>query len=40
LIEAGILVGMVVVFIGLSRWTLAVLERRARQEGRLSVRWQ
>jgi ABC-2 type transport system permease protein len=39
-IEAGILVVMVVVFIGLSRWTLAVLERRARQEGRLSVRWQ
>lgn len=39
-IEALILVGMVVVFIGLSRWTLAVLERRARQEGRLSVRWQ
>ena len=40
LIEAGILLVMVVVFIGLSRWTLAVLERRARQEGRLSVRWQ
>ncbi|HET7030611.1 MAG TPA: ABC transporter permease [Candidatus Limnocylindrales bacterium] len=39
-IEAGILVVMVVAFIGLSRWTLAVLERRARQEGRLSVRWQ
>lgn len=40
LVEAGILVVMVVVFVGLSRWTLAVLERRARQEGRLSVRWQ
>lgn len=40
LVEAGILVGMVVVFTALSRWTLAVLERRARQEGRLSVRWQ
>jgi ABC-2 type transport system permease protein len=39
-IETLILVVMVVVFIGLSRWTLAVLERRARQEGRLSVRWQ
>jgi ABC-2 type transport system permease protein len=39
-IEAGILVVMVVVFLGLSRWTLAILERRARQEGRLSVRWQ
>jgi ABC-2 type transport system permease protein len=40
LVEAAILVGMVVVLIGRSRWTLAVLERRARQEGRLSVRWQ
>jgi len=39
-VEALILVVMVVVFIGLSRWTLAILERRARQEGRLSVRWQ
>ncbi len=39
-IEALILVAMVVVFLGLSRWTLAVLERRARAEGRLSVRWQ
>ncbi|HET9614844.1 MAG TPA: ABC transporter permease [Candidatus Limnocylindrales bacterium] len=39
-IEAGILVVMVVAFIGLSHWTLSVLERRARQEGRLSVRWQ
>jgi ABC-2 type transport system permease protein len=39
-IEAGILVVMVAVFIVLSRWTLAILERRARSEGRLSVRWQ
>lgn len=39
-VEALILVAMVIVFIGLSRWTLAVLERRARAEGRLSVRWQ
>jgi ABC-2 type transport system permease protein len=39
-VEAGILVVMVVVFIALSHWTLSVLERRARQEGRLSVRWQ
>ena len=38
--EALILVGMVIVFIALSRWTLAVLEQRARAEGRLSVRWQ
>ncbi|HXI79176.1 MAG TPA: ABC transporter permease [Verrucomicrobiae bacterium] len=40
LVEAAILVVMVVVFLVLSRWALAVLERRARQEGRLSVRWQ
>jgi ABC-2 type transport system permease protein len=40
IVEAGILVVMVIVFVSLSRWTLAVLERRARQEGRLSVRWQ
>jgi ABC-2 type transport system permease protein len=38
--EALILVGMVVVFLLLARWTLVALERRARQEGRLSVRWQ
>jgi ABC-2 type transport system permease protein len=39
-IEAAILVVMVVVFVLLSRWTLATLERLARSEGRLSVRWQ
>jgi ABC-2 type transport system permease protein len=39
-IEAAILVAMVVVFVLLSRWTLATLERFARSEGRLSVRWQ
>jgi ABC-2 type transport system permease protein len=39
-VEALILVVMVVVFVGLSRWTLAILERMARAEGRLSVRWQ
>jgi ABC-2 type transport system permease protein len=39
-VEALILLAMVVVFIGLSRWTLATLERLARAEGRLSVRWQ
>ena len=31
---------MIVVFLLLARWTLATLERRARREGRLSVRWQ
>jgi len=40
LVEAAILLVMVVVFLFLSRWALAVLERRARQEGTLSVRWQ
>jgi ABC-2 type transport system permease protein len=39
-VEALILVVMVVVFLGLSRWSLTALERRAREEGRLSVRWQ
>jgi ABC-2 type transport system permease protein len=39
-VEAVILAAMVVVFVILSRWTLAVLERMARAEGRLSVRWQ
>jgi len=39
-IEAAILVVMVVVFLVLSRWCLTVLEKRARREGALSVRWQ
>jgi ABC-2 type transport system permease protein len=39
-IEAMILVAMVVVFLVFSRWALATLERLARREGRLSVRWQ
>lgn len=39
-VEALILVGMTVGFIALARWTLRRLERMARQEGRLSIRWQ
>jgi ABC-2 type transport system permease protein len=39
-VEALILVGMTVVFLLLARWMLKTLERRARHEGRLSVRWQ
>jgi len=39
-VEAAILVGMTVVFLVLARWALSVLERRARREGALSVRWQ
>jgi ABC-2 type transport system permease protein len=39
-IEALILVAMTFVFLGAARWMLRTLERMARQEGRLSVRWQ
>ncbi|HSL32777.1 MAG TPA: hypothetical protein VK871_03950, partial [Candidatus Limnocylindrales bacterium] len=39
-IEALILVAMTVVFILAARFALRHLERLARQEGRLSVRWQ
>jgi ABC-2 type transport system permease protein len=39
-VEALILVGMTVVFLLAARATLRVLERLARKEGRLSVRWQ
>jgi ABC-2 type transport system permease protein len=39
-IEVLILLAMTAVFIGIARWTLRVLERRARSAGRLSIRWQ
>jgi ABC-2 type transport system permease protein len=39
-VEAVILVAMTVVFLLLARLTLRLLERLARKEGRLSVRWQ
>lgn len=39
-VEALILVVMTVVFLGAARWMLRTLERMARREGRLSVRWQ
>jgi ABC-2 type transport system permease protein len=39
-VEALILVVMTVVFLAAARWMLRTLERRARREGRLSVRWQ
>ena len=39
-VEALILVAMTAVFLVASRWMLATLERLARREGRLSVRWQ
>ncbi len=37
--EVLILVALAVLFIGLARYLLAVLERRARAQGRLTVRW-
>ncbi|HVL53474.1 MAG TPA: ABC transporter permease [Vitreimonas sp.] len=39
-VEALILVGMTVVFLGIARWMLRTLERLARREGRLTIRWQ
>jgi ABC-2 type transport system permease protein len=39
-VEAIILVAMMVIFLLIARWTLRVLENRARREGRLSIRWQ
>jgi ABC-2 type transport system permease protein len=39
-VEVLILVAMTVVFLLIARWMLAVLERMARREGRLSIRWQ
>ena len=39
-IEALILIGMTVVFVGLARWMIRTIERMARREGRLSIRWQ
>jgi ABC-2 type transport system permease protein len=39
-IEALILVAMTVISLLLARWMLRTLERLARREGRLSVRWQ
>jgi ABC-2 type transport system permease protein len=39
-IEALILVAMTLVFVGIARWTLRYLERLARREGRLTIRWQ
>jgi ABC-2 type transport system permease protein len=39
-VEALILVVMAVLFTALARWLLVTIERRARQEGRLTVRWR
>lgn len=40
LVEVGILAVMTVVSIVAARWMLIAMERRARRDGRLSVRWQ
>jgi ABC-2 type transport system permease protein len=40
LVELGILLVMGVVSILAARWMLAAMERRARRDGRLTVRWQ
>jgi len=40
LVELGILIVLALVAIGFARWMLAAMERRARVEGRLTVRWQ
>ncbi len=39
-IELSVLALLAVVFFVVARWALRYLERRAREEGRLSVRWQ
>lgn len=38
--EVAILVGLAVVFFTLARWALGVLERKARADGKLTVKWQ
>ena len=38
--EVALLAGMGVVFVSLAQKTLALLERKAKEEGRLTIRWQ
>ena len=38
--EIAILAGLSLVFLTLARWTLATLERKARRDGTLTVKWQ
>ena len=40
LVEVAILAAMTIISILAARWMLATMERRARRDGRLSVRWQ
>ena len=39
-IEIGMLAGLAIVFIALAERLLAYLERKSREEGRLTVKWQ
>ena len=39
-VELGVLAGLAVVFFFAARRGLRYLERRAREEGKLTVRWQ
>jgi ABC-2 type transport system permease protein len=39
-LEVGVLAGMAAAFLVSARWLLRYLERRARVEGKLSIRWQ
>jgi ABC-2 type transport system permease protein len=38
--EVALLAVMGVAFVSLAQWTLALLERKAKSEGRLTIRWQ
>jgi ABC-2 type transport system permease protein len=38
--ELGLLAGLTVVFVFVAHWCLRYLERRAKEEGKLTVRWQ
>jgi ABC-2 type transport system permease protein len=40
IVELGILVAMAIISTSLARWMLAIMEKRAREEGRLTIRWQ
>jgi ABC-2 type transport system permease protein len=39
-VELGLLAGLSVVFLIGARWTLRVLEQKARRDGTLTVKWQ
>ena len=39
-VEVGLLAGLLVVFLGLARGTLRMMERKARRDGTLTIKWQ